>query len=514
MGILPILFNNCSAQHDPGVGDMFSSVSACEPIDDFARTFHPFLRNNCASCHFPGGSGKGVFAANDIQMAFEAFSLVGYSMVSDYAVNPAHQPPHTGRHHTETINVLKLEWAQALERREICMGGAQEEAVDVTQWIQTRSQGLNLLEDGASQVLTWNLATDLLDNGEQMPEIDRALFQVTVTLTEMGGRKYYLLSRPTLDLRNNSTHDLRVNGLKFRINGNYIQNDTTFTFMNRAVRRGSIDNNLSSGSSIAPSDPRARDVIALSFGELTVEDLPPAPPGPRVNFRLADQEVQHTDGSLDIWVDLSEPVPSHAVVVGIRVEEESTAVPLRSGRSVQLRDETGGTRNLVINSFNWDYDVDSLGVVFLPNETSKRITLNLAEHQRFQTPRLLSLRIGSVEGAQAGETNRHRLNINNDNPAPAMDEITFTMLMRPGGVFYETCLTCHNSADKRGGLDLANFREMIDRQVLIPGDINSLMYIRMSTQSGTQPPMPLTGILPAHTRGFVEEWILSGAKNN
>ncbi len=513
LGILPFLYNNCSAQHDPSSRD-FSSASDCDPIDEFARGFHPFLRNNCVSCHVPGGVGKGVFAAGDIQMAFEAFELAGYSMVSDYAVNPAHQPPYTGAQHTETINTLKLDWSRALERREICQGGSAQERVDVSNWIQTKSQGLNILENGQSEVLSWNLEQDLLDNGAGLPPIERAVFQVTATLEERGGRKYYILSQPTLDLRNNSNQDLRVRGLKFRINGNYINNDTTFTFLNRAVRRGTREQNLSSGSSVAPSDFRARDVIALSFGELILEELPPAPPGPRVNFRLASQEVMEGDGEVEVWVELSEPIPSHTVVVGLQIEGESTAIPLRSGRSVRLRDETGGTRDLVINSFDWDYDFDSLGVVFLPNETSKRIRLNLAEHERYQPPRLLSLRIGSVVGAEVGEVGNYSLTINNANPAPAIDEITFSMLMRPGGVFYEYCLTCHNSADKRGGLDLANFREMIDREVLIPEDTNSLMYIRMSTQSGTQPPMPLTGILPSHIRGFVEQWILSGAKNN
>ena len=58
---------------------------------------------------------------------------------------------------------------------------------------------------------------------------------------------------------------------------------------------------------------------------------------------------------------------------------------------------------------------------------------------------------------------------------------------------------------------------MKSKGVVIPGDIESKMFYRMNPASpnylGTSP-MPLDGALDIVSRKAVEQWILSGAKNN
>lgn len=519
LGSLLFFYNNCSSNHDPGSEATqidFNSVNAdCSLKAYFGRTYHEFLKTNCASCHTSSGIGKGAFADANLDIAYEAFGLVGYSQVSSIAINPGHNPPFTGPQNLEAINSLKLEWSRGEEERVICLGGEKaEEGVDATNWINSRSKAIPN-EDGEIK-LRWNLHEELLPSElYEVPELQQAVFEITVRRGEMLGQKFYEIYSPVLDLTG-SSQDVTFRGLKIRINGEHNRAETTFTFLERSVRRGQgAGQLLSSGALIAMGDNlRAQDLIGLSFESISTDDLPPPLPGPKVNFRRSSETAASEGGVVSALVELDAPVRSSAVIVGIEIDPATTATARSSGRVIQVRDDSGNRRDVTVNNFDWDYSVDQLSIVFLPGETSKTINITLAEDDRYEPNDQIILRIGDVQGSEAGSQNRYTLTIPNTDPQPAVGEMTFSQLMRPGGVFYEYCLNCHNNGDRRGGLDLTDFARTIATGALVPGQTSSKLYVRMNSEQPNISPMPLTGLLPSYLRRDVEQWILNGAKNN
>jgi hypothetical protein len=118
-GAVPVLYNSCSSEHSGNTlgSSSLSKSNGCSLEAYFERTYHPLLKENCANCHANGGSGSGIFADQNLDLAWESFELSGYSKVSSYAVNPAHNPPYTGDHLTQKVNELLLEWSIAEQER-------------------------------------------------------------------------------------------------------------------------------------------------------------------------------------------------------------------------------------------------------------------------------------------------------------------------------------------------------------------------------------------------------------
>ena len=116
LAVIPIHFNSCSPKHyDGDYAGVLSKVDTgpCSMAPTFEKEFHSFLKSNCATCHIPGGQGKGAIAASDPLVAWEAFSLVGAETVSQYATNPSHNYPYTGTQHQETIDAALNNWSSA-----------------------------------------------------------------------------------------------------------------------------------------------------------------------------------------------------------------------------------------------------------------------------------------------------------------------------------------------------------------------------------------------------------------
>ncbi|MCB0366901.1 MAG: hypothetical protein KDD68_16000, partial [Bdellovibrionales bacterium] len=58
LGTLPMFYNSCSSNHDGDGTYSLLGKNGCGDMSElFARTYHPFLKQHCATCHVPGGLG-------------------------------------------------------------------------------------------------------------------------------------------------------------------------------------------------------------------------------------------------------------------------------------------------------------------------------------------------------------------------------------------------------------------------------------------------------------------------
>ncbi|MCB0421902.1 MAG: hypothetical protein KDD61_12960 [Bdellovibrionales bacterium] len=518
LGVVPVFYNSCSSDHEGGSGmTSLSKASGCSLDNYFGATFQPFLVENCGNCHNNGGSGQGAFADQNLQVAWEAFEIVGFSKIASNAKNPSHQPPYTGSHLDGKVNDLLIEWSRAEEERAKCLGGGDtsSDPVDVSTWILSRSKAISAVDDKAVTV-SWKLDQELMHLPEDFPDLKGAIFSIKVETGNALNLPYYKISQPTLNLKG-ATFDLTVRGVKIRINGKFVDGETTFTYLERGVRRGEGTGvSLSSGALVAMGELRSSDVIGVAFGELDTTDLPPPPAPSEVSFTVANQTASREGGTVALKVRLSAPVSSHAVTVGLEVDGTTDATAISSDRTIR----NGDGDTVTIKNYDWDYKVDKMSLVFLPNEVEKTVTVTIADDDRYEikagSNEKVVLRLGTVSGAIKGAASKSTIVIPDDDPVvdPNSEVLRFSQLMSPGGVLYDECLACHNSQDKRGGYDLTDYKEMIDHNVLIPGDVNSKMFVRMNVEAQNTDTMPLTGLLPTHMRKEVEKWIADGAKNN
>lgn len=87
---------------------------------------------------------------------------------------------------------------------------------------------------------------------------------------------------------------------------------------------------------------------------------------------------------------------------------------------------------------------------------------------------------------------------------------TFAELIAPNGVFGQHCLSCHDAATARGGLDMSTRDGILQQLMVAPYSPNSSeIFKRMND---VQRPMPQAGILPAAELLQVQQWIENGAR--
>ncbi|MCB0367571.1 MAG: hypothetical protein KDD68_19375, partial [Bdellovibrionales bacterium] len=463
-------------------------------------------------CHVPGGLGKGTFSDSNLTVAWRSFEVTGFSKISEYAVNPSHQTPYTGSHHTDTIDNLREVWVKGLEEAQtICEGGDFVEIEAEGPRIRTRSQGINAnFNSGQAVTLTWNLQNDLIDDPEvNLPNLPGAIFEARVSVMDIEGNKAYVISQPRI--RNGST-DIHVKSVRFLMNGQELKGNSTFNLVDVGVRAG-VNTLLSSGANVVAATAGYSDVLAVSFLELEqpAEPIPPPATGPTVSFSSISSTTPES-GTANVTVTLSEPSTRY-VTVTLRVNQQTTATPVCCIDNFTNEAQT----QISINHFDWDYKMGNLSVVFDPGQTSKTFQIQIANDQRDEgnsETLVLDLDAGGTINATIGSQSRHTLVIQDDDDPYLGAALTYTQLMRPQGILYVNCLGCHNSVDNEGGYDITNWQLMIDNNILIPYNINSKAFVRMNSEIPGLPPMPFTGLLETEKRRSVQDWIMTGAQNN
>lgn len=541
MIVLAILFGNCSGpSHDAsnastsGVGDLKAILSRCAltgPEQLFEYSYSPFLKTNCASCHIPGGEGKGGFAADTVGLAFDAFSLVGYKRIGQYAVNSGHKSPHTGPQHFDTITQLEKDWEFGVNELNRCASAPVEEFVDdpyKAVRVSSRSIAVNPVVGGTS-TLRWSLNSDMLaiPAGVTFPSAPGATFEVEVQTVRRGNTNAYTIRRPKIIyLANNaSATDLRIKSLRFELNGKEVINETTFHYVDAESRKNETSL-LSAGAMVAIGDIRGSDVMSFSIGEMTAVTLPPPPPSPTVEFSTATATVNENVGTTQVTISLSQAVDTF---VTVSYSTATTGTNLAKPSCCATIRDAGG-QNVLVKNFDRDYVPvvrDGGTVVFDPLQQQKTIELNIVNDERDEPNENIVLTIDSVvmvSGIGARGTIRtHTLSIVDDDAAPSQFETTFSQLMRPGGGFYEYCLRCHhaNSADVLAReYDMTTHSDLLNRQRVVPFNaLGSLLWGRIegSWMGMSVERMPQNGLFDPNQVAAKESifyWIQSGAKNN
>ena len=517
---VPMSYNSCSSNHSGDESLAFSAASskACGLDTYYARTWRPFVQSKCATCHIPGGQGKGAFAGSNLAQAYQAFSLAGFSKVGRYAVDPAHKPPYTGPANKDKVDKLLKNWAEAeIEAQEKCGAGAVEDGridEDFTQWMRTRSKGVNGVQVGSTETLEFDLGNgDLMGiNRPDNLNLDGVVVRITVEVRDNLGDVYYAIYDPVIDL-SGASEDVRISGIAVILNGQVIDDQTTFFYIDESRRQntGPVPV-LSSGAMIIQGTARTTDTLALSIKTLENVDLGPPPAGVFANFQTNSSNVVES-GTHTFTIELSEPIQSNEVAVTLEPDAFANAKEVYCGEEEVLEGDSDPTPN---RCFDWDFDIPQRTIVFEPGQTTAQFDVVVQNDERYevQAQELFRINIGNVSGGgEVGSTNQIEVTINEDDSVQTGTTMTYTQLMGNGGIFRRYCVKCHNSSNQQGGYDITNYQVMVGSDVVVPGSPALSKMIDRINRTGSGR-MPRNSQLDGLEILDIESWINAGAKND
>ena len=521
-------FGNCSSRHtgqqtSSSSSLTFGNCSLTGPEQLFSLTYSPVLQNKCATCHIPGGVGKGAFASPGLALAFEAFSLVGYKRVSQFAVDPNHRPPYSGAQNAAEINEAEKAWELGVQELASCTNNQVSEFID-DPWkdvrVYSRSKAVNPSATQAVQV-RWDLNSEMLPppSGVTWPNMPGAQFEITLRANVAGSQTNYTISRPRIvyPTSNAGAVDLHAQSIRLKINGQEIINETTFHYIDANARKNQ-STLLSAGAMVALSDLRTSDVISFSFGEVRVVTLPPPPPAPTISFVLASQTVNES-GRIQVLARLNQSIDAF-----------STASFSFSGSAQQpccatILDEGG--QQVSVKNFDRDYILpnrDGGTILFEPNITEKMIEIDIESDQRDEANETIVIQldgfsVGNAQG-QLGANRTHTISITDNDAAPGPFEVRFQDLMAAGGAFSRYCVRCHHATSQdvlAREYDMTTYSDLISQQRVVPNNaLGSILWRRILGLDGLDP-MPQGGLFSPdelQAKDEIYQWIVNGAKNN
>lgn len=542
LGLSLILFviagyNNCSPEHEISSSSVLGSSywSCSDQLDNlslFSRTYHPFLMNNCASCHSGGGPGPGAFASSGVQLAYDSFSALGFSRINGRALDG--HSTGSGPQHTSSINSITSYFVDGLQTIEKCQASGPDQLVqnqeDPTR-LRTRSKSVSPnINDPVT--VTWDLSTEVIPNAAanfNASDFAGVTLSARVEIFQRPGVFAYVISNPRLTTSNS---DIHIQSLLFKLNGVSSPAQRAFYFVDRGIRIGS--ELVSGGAMVILGDVRTTDVLSVSIGSLERVSLPPPVQGPDISFGVATMSVAENYQIINVPLTLSKPwdVP--------------TSAEIYFGPDTTVKDQccratvNDNGQNINVSHFDrdiQDYDIDpqlpinsrllyeganTRGrylVTFAIGETSKVLKIKIVHDNRVEQNELLHLRIDPAKlvGLRAASALQDfRLTILDNDAPTAGTALSYSSLLNNGGILANECLRCHNSVLNRGGYDITNYEQLVRKAILRPGDpVNSIMFLRMDADNipGLDP-MPLTGLIDPTQRFDVKQWILQGALNN
>lgn len=272
---LILIFTGCSAFNNHGSNPPLSLGLACE--EDlraiFQQTYQPFLVNNCNSCHSVGGPGRGSFADDDLDTAFDEFLLRGPDLVGERAVDPNHRPPFSGPHLSDEEANLRTQW-DSLSAQTSCQSvdaddnDLSDDPLPEGGQFKTTEQVLSL--DPSNQTLLWNLERDIV-----LPEntsYSGAQLSVDIqVMTSDTGETSYLFSQPILTAGDSALH---IAFVEIYINGELINSASTFRGINRYIPSNDT-RELTETTMVVPFNISDQDRVGMAFGILEPVDFEP-----------------------------------------------------------------------------------------------------------------------------------------------------------------------------------------------------------------------------------------------
>lgn len=241
--VLIVGYNNCSGHHTgvQGSAGLAASGTSCDAVllQKYQASVYGFVHSDttCKQCHVEGGIGLGVFASDDLQRSYAAFTGVGLSKIGYMATNPQHKPPYTGEQNQAAIAGLNDSWPRAEQEYLECLskidGGGIDESL-----LTSAKPAPAIYSDTNSQELSWDLdLAEGLDEAAHRALPARLSITVKVLYQTFNGvekAKGYVFSNPTLLLKDASTQVV-IEGLYIYINRALIANQTTFVNVSKVV---------------------------------------------------------------------------------------------------------------------------------------------------------------------------------------------------------------------------------------------------------------------------------------
>ena len=261
------MFQNCGADFVPmsdaqlaGLGK-FACGSSLE--ESFAKSYQPFTRANCVSCH--GSTQAPKFALADTALAFAEFNKTNQETIFAYATNPSHGGGAGGPRHEAAITAIETNYNS-------CKGGGGGGSTDI---VMARTQPLPLTATATIALKSYTALDTQLELGATNLGGARFHFQVRIDTTQQVPA--YVIARPSLQT---GTASVAVKNIRIRINGVRIPAATAFTMIDRVIPpntnplAGQVPNgNLTTGSAVFeyPGANAATDTIQFEFETLTTQ---------------------------------------------------------------------------------------------------------------------------------------------------------------------------------------------------------------------------------------------------
>lgn len=255
-----LLFQNCGADFvplsDAELLSLGNFVCGSSLEESFGKSYQPFVRQNCASCH--GSTQSPKFALADTALAYAEFNKTTQATILSYATNPSHGGGAGGPENSDAI-------LRAQNNFNSCKStGGGSSGV-----ITARTQPLTL---GATATIALKSYTNLdtqLELGATNLGGARLHFQVRVDTTQ--AIPAYVIARPSLQT---GTSTVAVKSITIRINGVTIPAATAFNMVDKVINpntnplAGQTPNgNLSTGSAVFeyPGANPTTDTVQFEF---------------------------------------------------------------------------------------------------------------------------------------------------------------------------------------------------------------------------------------------------------
>lgn len=253
-----IFYQNCGTDFVPldeaalsGLGK-FVCGSTLEAT--YAKTYHPFVVQNCAGCH--GGAQAPRFALSDSSLAYNDFLLTTQSTFRTYALNPSHGGAAGGPKNEEAVTLAESNYNSCKPT-----GGGDDGESHV---ITARTQPLALNATAALQVRLFNNLGGQLQLGNSNLSGAQLDFQVRIDTTATPPA--YVIARPRLQT---GAAAIRVKGMYIMINGVRIQTANAFMSLDRTINANTTlaNGTLATGSAIFeyPGAQPTTDTVQFEF---------------------------------------------------------------------------------------------------------------------------------------------------------------------------------------------------------------------------------------------------------
>lgn len=261
-----MLYQNCGTDFVPYDGSDLASLGifgcGSSLSEAFSKSYHPFMRTNCASCHSPTQAPR--FAQADVGLAYAEFLKTDQQTVREYALNPNHGAGAGGPKNAAAIDAAELNYNS-------CKGGSGGGPAGVT----ARTMPFILNANTTLQLRSINDIGNRLELGST--NLGGATLHFQIRADSVAGMPVYYIGRPSLQT---GSATVAVKRIGIRINGQPITTATTFQSVDRVINpntnplNGQTPNgNLSTATSIVefPGADPTTDTIQFEFDLLNAQ---------------------------------------------------------------------------------------------------------------------------------------------------------------------------------------------------------------------------------------------------